>query len=257
MCNKPILNILKIGGKVVENDAILDQVLNDFIQLPGQKILVHGGGKRASALGEKLGIPAQMIEGRRVTDADTLEIVTMVYAGLYNKKVVAQLQAKACNAIGLSGADANLIQAHKRSGWEHDYGFAGDIDAINTQSLRQLLEADFTPVLCAITHDQRGQLLNTNADTIAAETAQSMAAANEVHLHLCLDLPGVMRDPDDLLSIIPSITLDEYEQYKKEGIISGGMIPKLDNAFRALKQGVEQVRICGPATVKQGGTLLY
>lgn len=250
------LHMLKIGGKVVEDEAVLDRVLNDFIQLSGHKILVHGGGRRASALGEKLGIPAQMIDGRRVTDADTLEIVTMVYAGLYNKRVVARLQAKDCNAIGLSGADGNLILAHKRRGWKHDYGFAGDIDTVNTQSLIQLLEAGFTPVLCAITHDKKGQLLNTNADTIAAQTALALASTHEVALHLCLDLPGVMRDPNDLTSIIPSITKEEYTEYKKQGIISGGMIPKLDNAFTALAKGVKQVRICGPASIRQGGTLL-
>lgn len=250
------LNILKIGGKVVEDDAVLDQVLNDFISLTGQKILVHGGGKRASALGKQLGVSAQMIEGRRVTDADTLEIVTMVYAGLYNKKVVAQLQAKDCNAIGLSGADGNLIQAHKRTGWAQDYGFAGDLDAINTQNLKQLLAAGFTPVLCAITHDKKGQLLNTNADTIAAEVAQAMAETENVHLNLCLDLPGVMRDPTDTSSVITSISPTEYAEYKKEGIVSGGMIPKLNNAFRALKGGVAQVHICGPATILRGGTLL-
>ena len=254
--SKQPLHLLKIGGKVVEDDNVLNQVLNDFIQLPGQKILVHGGGKRASALGKQLGIPAQMIEGRRVTDAATLEIVTMVYAGLYNKKVVAQLQAKNCNAIGLSGADGNLIRAHKRRGWTHDYGFAGDIDAINAQGLSQLLEAGFTPVLCAITHDKKGQLLNTNADTIAAEVAQAMATLQEVHLHLCLDLPGVMRDPAEADTGIPSITKEEYTHYKTQGVISGGMIPKLDNAFAALEHGVEYVHICGPQTIRQGGTLL-
>lgn len=250
------LHLLKIGGKVVEADAILDQVLNDFLQLPGPKILVHGGGKHASALGKKLGIVAPMIDGRRVTDADTLEVVTMVYAGLYNKRIVAQLQAKGNNAIGLSGADANLILAHKRHGWTHDYGFAGDIDAVNTQSLTQLLEAGFSPVLCAITHDKKGQLLNTNADTIAAETARAMARTSEVYLHLCLDLPGVMRDPNDATSVMPGITASAYTDYKRQGLISGGMIPKLDNAFAALKQGVKQVRICGPTTLQSGGTIL-
>jgi acetylglutamate kinase len=250
------LHILKIGGKVVESDTILQSALNDFLQLPGQKILVHGGGKRASELGQQLGIPAQMIDGRRVTDAATLEIVTMVYAGLYNKKVVAQLQAKSCNAIGLSGADGNLIQAHQRSGWAHDYGFAGDIDSINSQSLSQLLQAGFTPVLCAITHNRQGQLLNTNADTIAASVAEAMSQLNEVHLHLCLDLPGVMRDPNDPDSTIASIQAHEYQHYQQQGIVSGGMIPKLDNAFAALNKGVKQVRICGPTTLATGGTLL-
>lgn len=250
------LHILKIGGKVVEDNLVLDQVLNDFIQLPEQKILVHGGGKKASELGKKMGIPAQMIDGRRVTDADTLEIVTMVYAGLYNKKLVALLQAKECNAIGLSGADANLIRAHKRKGWEYDYGFAGDIDEVNKSSLLQLLKAKFTPVLCAITHDKNGQLLNTNADTIAAEMAMAMVESIEVHLHLCLDLDGVMRDPNDAKSVIPTINISEYKTYKETGMISGGMIPKLDNAFAAIQKGVKKVRICGPRTIVKGGTLL-
>lgn len=250
------LNILKIGGKVVESDQLLDQVLNEFVQLEGHKILVHGGGKRATDLGNSLGIPAQMIEGRRVTDANTLDIVTMVYAGLYNKKVVAQIQAKNYNALGLSGADANLIIAHKREGWKHDYGFAGDIDQVNAQSIHQFLKAGFVPVLCAITHNKKGQLLNTNADTIAAEVAKAMVPFYPVHLHLCLDLPGVLRHPKDASTLIPVITGQEYADYKKQGIISGGMIPKLDNAFAALAKGVNQVRICGPETINQGGTLL-
>lgn len=250
------LHLLKVGGKVVEQASVLDQVLDDFMQMQGHKILVHGGGKKASELGKTLGIPAQMIDGRRVTDADTLDIVTMVYAGLYNKKVVALLQAKGANAIGLSGADANVIRAHRRTGWTHDYGFVGDVDEVNAQSLVHLLQADFTPVLCAITHNKKGQLLNTNADTIAAEVAMAMADRAEVHLHLCLDLDGVMRDPDDAESVIPSITKEEYLQYKTAGIITGGMIPKLDNAFTAIQKGVHQVHICGPRTIVDGGTWL-
>ncbi|MEM6378431.1 MAG: acetylglutamate kinase, partial [Bacteroidota bacterium] len=170
------LTILKIGGKLIEDEVVFSQVLDDFVQLPGLKILVHGGGARASQLGKALGTPAQMIEGRRITDADTLEIVTMVYAGLYNKKVVAQLQARNCNALGLSGADGNIIQAHKRIVKTIDYGFAGDIDQIDAVGIDRLLKADFTPVFCAITHNKKGQLLNTNADTIAAEVSQAMAA---------------------------------------------------------------------------------
>ena len=251
-----MLHILKIGGKLIEDSNVLDKVLNDFLQLDGHKILVHGGGKRASQLGQDLGIPAQMIDGRRVTDAATLEIVTMVYAGLYNKTIVAQLQAKDCNAIGLSGADGNVIRAHKRSGWEHDYGFAGDIDEVNSQSIKSLLEAGFTPVFCAITHDKKGQLLNTNADTIASQLAQTMVGTYRTTLHLCLDLPGVMLDPKDENSVLTDLSYASYQNYKQEGIISGGMLPKLDNAFAALEKGIQYVRICGPNTLLAGGTTL-
>lgn len=251
------LTILKIGGKVVESQAVLDKVLQDFVQLTGAKILVHGGGAKASQLGEALGIPAQMVEGRRITDAATLEIVTMVYAGLYNKKVVAQLHAKDCNAIGLSGADGNLIQAHKRIVQTIDYGFAGDIDQIDALGIDRLLKADFTPVFCAITHDRQGQLLNTNADTIAAQLSQAMAALYEVKLVLCLDFDGVLADPKDAKSLISNLDFQQYEQHQQSGVISGGMIPKLDNAFAAIKNGVASVKICGPQTLLEGGTTLH
>lgn len=250
------LTILKIGGKVVENQAVLDQVLNNFVRLPGAKILVHGGGAKASQLGKTLGIPAQMVEGRRITDAATLEIVTMVYAGLYNKKVVAQLQAKKCNALGLSGADGNLIQAHKRIVQTIDYGFAGDIDQVDALGIDRLLKANFTPVFCAITHDRQGQLLNTNADTIAAQLSQAMADLYEVKLVLCLDFDGVLADPQDPKSLISNLNALQYEQHQKSGVISGGMIPKLDNAFAAIKNGVATVKICGPRTLLEGGTVL-
>lgn len=250
------LTILKIGGKVVEDPTVLDQVLQDFVQLPGAKILVHGGGAKASQLGKKLNVPAQMIEGRRVTDEATLEIVTMVYAGLYNKKVVAQLQSKNCNALGLSGADGNLIKAHKRIVQTIDYGFAGDIDAVDAHGIDHLLKANFTPVFCAITHDQQGQLLNTNADTIAAELSQAMAKLYEVQLVLCLDFDGVLADPKDAKSLIPSLDYQQYKQHQQSGVISGGMIPKLDNAFAAIANGVDSVKICGPRTILEGGTVL-
>lgn len=250
------LTILKIGGKVIEDPIVLDQVLQDFTQLSGAKILVHGGGAKASQLGKDLGIPAQMIEGRRITDAATLDIVTMVYAGLYNKKVVAQLQAKNCNAIGLSGADGNLIKAHKRIVKTINYGFAGDIDEINTAALDRLLKASFTPVFCAITHNQAGQLLNTNADTIAAELSQAMAELYEVQLILCMDLAGVLADPKDPASLIPHLNPQQYKAHQQSGIISGGMIPKLDNAFAAIASGVDSVKVCGPRTLLEGGTVL-
>lgn len=250
------LTVLKIGGKVVEDARILNQVLSDFIELPGYKILVHGGGAKASQLGQKLGTPAQMIDGRRITDAATLEIVTMVYAGLYNKKVVAQLQAKSCNAIGLSGADGNFIQAHQRIVQKIDYGFAGDIDQVDAKGIDRLLKADFTPVFCAITHNRKGQLLNTNADTIASELSTAMATFYEVKLILCLDLVGVLSDHEDPNTLISKLDHASYQRHKKSGKISGGMIPKLDNAFAAISSGVDSVKICGPTTLADGGTVL-
>lgn len=254
---KEKLSILKIGGKLVGQPEVLDRVLNDFQQLSGKKILVHGGGKRASELGEALGHPAPMIEGRRITDEQTLEIVTMVYAGLYNKNLVARLQARGVNALGLSGADGNLIRAHKRIVQTIDYGFAGDIDEIDAAGIGRLLESSFVPVFCAITHDNKGLLLNTNADTIASELAKAMANAYEVELVLCLDLAGVMLDPADPGSVIGKLDREGYEEYKREGVISGGMIPKLDNAYSVLRSGVERVRICGPETLSAGGTQLF
>ncbi len=248
------LTILKIGGKVIEDETRLKKVLADFHAIKGHKILVHGGGKRASQVGEQMGHPAPMIEGRRITDATTLEIVTMVYAGLYNKKVVSQLQSIGCNALGVSGADANLIQAHKRIVKTIDYGFAGDIDAVDQEQLHKLLVAEVTPVFCAITHDRQGQLLNTNADTIASTLARAMSKQYKVELVLCLDLPGVMVDPNEEASLIPKLDTLSYQEYKTAGVISGGMIPKLDNAFAALQAGVEKVRICGPYNIRTGGT---
>jgi len=249
------LQILKIGGKLFEEPKTLNQVLDDFLSLPGKKIIVHGGGKRASQLGQDLGHPAPMIDGRRITDATSLEIVTMVYAGLYNKNLVANLQAKGANALGLSGADGNLIQAHKRIVKTIDYGFAGDIDAVDGEGIGRLLNADFMPVFCAITHDRKGQLLNTNADTIAAQLAIAMAEYYQVDLHLLLDLDGVMLDPKDASSLIKQLDYVSYQQYQNQGIIHAGMIPKLDNAFEVFNTGV-RVNICGPKTLVKGGTKL-
>ncbi|MEO0340006.1 MAG: acetylglutamate kinase [Bacteroidota bacterium] len=253
---KEQLTILKIGGKVIEDEATLAKVLADFKAIKGHKILVHGGGKKASQLGEQMGHPAPMVDGRRITDDTTLEIVTMVYAGLYNKKVVSQLQAINCNALGVSGADANLIKAHKRIVKTIDYGFAGDIDKVDQDQLHKLLVAGVTPVFCAITHNQKGQLLNTNADTIASTLARAMSKQYQVALVLCLDLPGVMVDPKDATTLIPQLDKDLYQGYKENGTISGGMLPKLDNAFEALNAGVEKVRICGPHNIRVGGTTI-
>lgn len=251
------LFVLKIGGQVLEDEEALREVVRQFAARGGYKILVHGGGKRASQLGEALGLPARMYQGRRITDQATLEIVTMVYAGLYNKKLVAALQAHNCNALGMSGADANAIQAHKRLGGEIDFGFAGDIDVVDDQGITRLLHAGFTPVFCALTHDRQGQLLNTNADTIASRVASAMAKTFSVHLQFCFEKDGVLRDPGDDASVIPLIGQSDYARYRKEGTISGGMLPKLDNAFQALKGGVDRVAISSIHQINgKGGTKL-
>lgn len=247
---KSILHIVKIGGNVAEDTVQLEAVLHDFAALEGHKILVHGGGKTTSEMCRKLGIPVQMVDGRRITDAATLEVAVMVYAGLTNKRIVALLQSMNCNALGLSGADGNSILAHKRTGAAIDYGFAGDVDKVNGAFFTQLLEAGLTPVCCAITHDQHGQLLNTNADTIANEVATALARSYEVWLHYCFEKPGVLLDPDHDESVITGINQEQYEEFKTTGVVSGGMIPKLDNAFAALRAGVHTVRIGGPVMLQ-------
>ena len=238
--------IVKIGGNILDNPGRLQRFLVDFAQLQGPKLLVHGGGKIASAIGQRLGITPNMVEGRRVTDAETLELVTMVYGGLVNKQVVAQLQALGCNAIGLTGADANIIPAQKRPVREIDYGFAGDIAgtaSINVQALQALLQAGLTPVFAPLSHDTKGSLLNTNADTIAAALAMAMAPKYKVRLVYCFEKKGVLQNPEDEASVINYINYQNYKALKADGIITAGMIPKLDNAFAALEQGVAQVLI--------------
>lgn len=239
------LSIIKIGGNIVENEKSLKQFLNDFASLPGKKILVHGGGKIASQIATDLGIEAQMINGRRITDTETLKVVTMVYAGLANKTVVALLQAKACDAIGFSGADANVIKTVKRPVKTIDYGFAGDMTAnsIHAERIRDFLHIGLCPVFCAITHDGEGQLLNTNADTIASALATGLAALYDTSLIYCFEKKGVLKDINNDASVIPHITAANYSQLKENGTISDGMIPKLDNAFDALSKGVKQVII--------------
>ncbi|MDU0371283.1 acetylglutamate kinase [Hymenobacter endophyticus] len=239
------LKIFKIGGGIIDDDAQLRQFLKALALVPGRKLLVHGGGKGASQMLQNLGIEPQMVQGRRITDAATLDIVTMFYAGKTNKQVVAGLQAAGVNALGLSGADGNAIRAVKRPVKDIDYGFVGDLpaDAVNTQLLYRLLESGLMPVFCAITHDGAGQLLNTNADTIASTLARALATQYEVELHFCFEKNGVLRDVNDDNSVIPQITAAEYEQLKAEGIIAAGMVPKLDNAFAALDAGVERVVI--------------
>lgn len=239
------LTVIKIGGNVIDHSEKLHQFLLDFSALPGDKILVHGGGKIATELGLSLGIEPKMVEGRRITDIETLRVVTMVYAGLINKNMVAQLQAKGCNAIGLSGADGNVIKAVKRPVKTIDYGFVGDLNehSVSVSTLDSLLKGKLIPVLCAITHDGDTQLLNTNADTIAAAVAVAMSGTYETRLVYCFEKKGVLSDVEDDNSLVKEIKSNDFETLKQQGIVSGGMIPKLHNAFEAIKNGVKAVYI--------------
>lgn len=239
----PKLNIVKIGGAIIEEEAKLLPFLENFASLIGPKILVHGGGKKATAWAEKLGIPVQMKDGRRVTDAQTLELITGLYAGQVNKNIVAHLQGMNCNSLGLSGADANAIQAVKRPVKKIDYGFVGDVEQVNQTWFKQLLDQDISPVCCAITHDKKGQLFNTNADTITAEIGKALAKDFEVKISYCFELPGVMKDINDPNSLIEQINQDSYQQLLLDNTISAGMLPKLHNAFDALYAGVNEVAI--------------
>ncbi len=241
--NKEYVTVIKIGGNIIDNEEALLLFLKSFAVTPGKKILIHGGGKLATKLAETLQVPQQMIDGRRITNAETLKIVTMVYAGYINKNIVAQLQALKVNAIGLCGADGNLVLAHQRTGAAHDYGFVGDIDRINSNLLQQLLAADNTIVIAPITHNGKGQLLNTNADTMAQAIAQTLGHLYNVSLVYSFEKAGVLRNAEDDATIIPKINPATYEQLKKEGAIFAGMIPKLDNAFKALANGVSKVII--------------
>lgn len=239
------LNIIKIGGNVIDNSENLYHFLKDFKDLEGYKILVHGGGKIATQVSESLGIEARLVDGRRITDVETLRVVTMVYGGLVNKNIVAQLQRFGTNAIGLTGADGNLITAKKRPVRTIDYGFVGDIfdGSVNTDGISKLLYAGFTPVFSALTHDGDGQLLNTNADTIASALAVAMSGGFDTTLIYCFEKPGVLMDIDDEDSVIRDINPVRYEELKIQQIIHSGMLPKLDNAFTAIACGVKAVVI--------------
>ena len=237
------LQVVKVGGNVIENRESLNDFLVDFTKIRGAKILVHGGGKEATQMAHKLNVPVQIIEGRRITDAANLEIISMLYAGKINKTIVALLQAYKCDSLGLTGADGNSIVAEKRSSKPIDFGFVGDVISVNSALFNLLLNQKITPVCCAITHDKNGQLLNTNADTIASEIASSMSAYYEVTLSYCFEKKGVLKKLMDEDSVIPSINLNQYEYLKKEGIINEGMLPKIKNCFEALKKGVTKVRI--------------
>ncbi len=251
------LTIVKVGGKVVEEKESLEQLLSHFSQIRGKRILVHGGGKLATQMAERLGIPTQMEEGRRITDAATLEVVTMVYAGLVNKGIVAGLQAKGCNSIGLTGADLNVIRAVKRPVKTIDYGFVGDILGVNTSELRMLLNEEVVPVMAPITHDAKGQLLNTNADTIAAQLAIELSNYYTVNLFYCFEKKGVLSNPEDDNSVISELNYNSFKELQQIGVISEGMIPKLDNGFSAMKNGVNQVLITNPSQISMArGTRL-
>lgn len=243
MTAKPKITVVKIGGNVIDDASALTEVLTAFSKLEGAKILVHGGGKEASKLAEKLGLLPQMIDGRRITDAPMLDIVVMTYAGLLNKKIVSQLNAFGTTAIGFSGADGNLILSEKRKKGAVDYGFAGDIVSVNHQLLVTLLNNNITPVCCAITHDGNGQLLNTNADTIASEVASTLADFYDVELCYCFEKKGVLMNSEDNNSVIEILTEVKYNDLLKTSTIHSGMIPKLDNCFAALKKGVKTVTI--------------
>lgn len=238
------LTIVKVGGKIVETPDTLNRLLQDFSTLEGNKILVHGGGRTATQMAAQLGIETHMIEGRRVTDEDMLKVVTMVYGGLVNKNLVAQLQSRGVNALGLTGADMNVILSHKRPLKNGiDYGYVGDVDQVNTTQLEQLLTMGITPILAPLTHDGKGRMLNTNADTIAAETAKALAERFDVTLVFCFEHAGVLTNPDDENSVIPSISHETFETLKADGIVSGGMLPKIENSLKAVDAGVKRVII--------------
>jgi len=247
------LTILKVGGKIVEDEASLTQLLKDFSAIPGPKALVHGGGRSATKVAARLGIESTMIGGRRVTDAAMLQVVTMVYGGLVNKNIVARLQARGINALGLTGADINAIRSHRRppkhvttdDGTDTlvDFGFVGDVDEADGQMLATLIRQGITPVMAPLTHDGQGHLLNTNADTIASTTAKALAPYFDVTLIFSFEHAGVLRNPDDEASLIPHIDAQSFQAYVADGTISGGMIPKIENALDAIRAGVGRVVI--------------
>ena len=251
------LTIVKVGGKVVEEELSLQQLLRDFSTIAGYKMLVHGGGRLATQISEQLGIESRMVDGRRVTDEEALKVVAMVYAGLVNKNIVAGLQALKQNALGLTGADLNIICSRKRPVGKIDYGFVGDVQAVDGATISQLLKDGAVPVLAPLTHDGRGCLLNTNADTIAGETAKELANHFDVRLIYCFEKNGVLMDENDDQSVIPQINRELFDQYVEQGIISGGMIPKLENAFQAIQAGVKEVIITRADRINSGkGTVV-
>ena len=237
------LTLVKVGGKIVEEPQSLKQLLSDFSKIEGCKVLVHGGGRSATAMASKLGIESKMVNGRRITDEETLKVVTMVYGGLVNKQIVAGLQAIGVNALGLTGADLNYMRSEKRPVKEINYGFVGDVKEVNSDILADLIAKGVVPVLAPLTHDKEGNLLNTNADTIAGEAAKALVKHFDVTLMYCFEKKGVLLDENDDESVISKLTPELFEKYVTEGVINGGMIPKLENSFEALHAGVKQVVI--------------
>lgn len=251
------LTIIKVGGKIVEEEATLHKLLDDFSAIRGHKILVHGGGRSATKIASLLGIESKMVNGRRITDAETLKVVTMVYGGLVNKNIVAGLQARGVNALGLTGADMDVIRSVKRPVKEVDYGFVGDVEKVNASFLADLIHKGVIPVMAPLTHDGKGNMLNTNADTIAGETAKAMASLFDVTLVYCFEKKGVLRDENDDDSVIPQITRTEFDAYVADGTIRGGMIPKLENSFSAINAGVSQVVITLASAINEAaGTVI-
>lgn len=253
----PSLTLIKVGGKIVEEASSLQRLLTDFAAISGHKLLVHGGGRSATRIAEQLGIESRMVDGRRITDAETLRVVTMVYGGLVNKNIVAGLQARGVNALGLTGADMDVIRSVKRPVKDIDYGYVGDVERVDARLLGNLIARGVVPVMAPLTHDGAGNLLNTNADTIASETARALAARFDVTLVYCFEKKGVLRDPDDEDSVIPSLNRRSFEALTADGTIAGGMIPKIENALAAIEAGVKRVIITRADAIDgHSGTLI-
>jgi len=251
------ITIVKVGGKVVEEEASLKQLLSEFSKIDGYKLLVHGGGRSATKIAEQLGIETKMVNGRRITDAEMLNVVTMVYGGLVNKNIVARLQSLGMNALGLTGADLNIIRSEKRPVGEVDYGFVGDVKKVDGKMLSTLLSQNIVPVIAPLTHNGEGVMLNTNADTMAGETAKGLVPFFDVTLIYCFEKKGVLMDENDDDSVIPNINPEQFQKLVADGVISKGMIPKLENAFEAVRAGVKRVVITRSDALQEGdGTLI-
>lgn len=243
MGQKKKLTVVKVGGKILEEESTLAALLERFAKIEGAKVLVHGGGRSATQLAGKLGVETKMIDGRRVTDDEMLRIVTMVYGGLINKTVVARLQALGVNALGMTGADLNIIRSHRRPVKDVDYGWVGDVDKVDGEMLAALIEKGVVPIVAPLTHDGEGHMLNTNADTMAGETALGLVPYYDVELVFCFEKPGVLRDENDDESVVPVIDRGSFEALKSEGVITGGMIPKVENSLKSIEKGVKKVII--------------
>lgn len=251
------LTIIKVGGKIVEEEDSLKQLLHDFSKIDGFKILVHGGGRSATKIAERLGIESKMVDGRRITDSETLQVVMMVYGGLVNKNIVAGLQSLGVNALGLTGADMDIIRSDKRPVKDIDYGFVGDVKKVKGDVLKLLIDQNIVPIIAPLSHDGQGNMLNTNADTMAAETAQAMSQYYDVSLVYCFEKKGVLMNEHDDDSVIPQLDKASYQKYVQEGIIQGGMLPKLENAFKSIEKGVSEVVITKASEIGKGkGTVI-